>query len=35
MNIDYTKDLGYPTKVDLVLIHNNNRLEVAKLETKA
>lgn len=35
MNINYTKDLGYPTKVELVLIHNNNRLEVAKLETKA
>lgn len=34
MNIDYAKDLGYPTKVELVLIHNNNRLEVAKLETK-
>lgn len=35
MNIDYVKDLGYPTKVDIVLIHNNDRLEVAKLETKA
>lgn len=35
MNINYTKDLGYPTKVELVLIHNNDRLEVAKLETKA
>ena len=35
MNISYTKDLGYPTKVELVLIHNNDRLEVAKLETKA
>ena len=35
MNINYTKDLGYPTKVEIVLIHNNNRLEVAKLETKA
>ncbi len=35
MNISYTKDLGYPTKVEIVLIHNNNRLEVAKLETKA
>lgn len=35
MNIEYTKDLGYPTKVEVVLIHNNNRLEVAKLETKA
>lgn len=35
MKIDYVKDLGYPTKVDIVLIHNNDRLEVAKLETKA
>ena len=35
MNINYTKDLGYPTKVELVLIHNDDRLEVAKLETKA
>ncbi len=35
MNIEYSKDLGYPTKVEIVLIHNNNRLEVAKLETKA
>ena len=35
MNINYTKDLGYPTTVELVLIHNNDRLEVAKLETKA
>jgi hypothetical protein len=35
MNINYTKDLGYATKVELVLIHNNDRLEVAKLETKA
>lgn len=35
MNIEYSKDLGYPNKVELVLIHNNNRLEIAKLETKA
>lgn len=35
MNIGYTKDLGYPIKVGVVLIHNNDRLEVAKLETKA
>ena len=35
MNINYTKDLGYPTQVEIVLIHNNDRLEVAKLETKA
>ena len=35
MNINYTKDLGYPTKVEIFLIHNNDRLEVAKLETKA
>lgn len=35
MNIEYKKDLGYPIKVEVVLIHNNDRLEVAKLETKA
>ena len=35
MNIEYKKDLGYPIKVGVVLIHNNDRLEVAKLETKA
>lgn len=35
MNIEYTKDLGYPKKVEIVLIHNNDRLEVAKIETKA
>ena len=35
MNITYEKSLGYPTKVEMVLIHNNDRLEVAKLETKA
>lgn len=34
MNITYTKDLGYPNKVDLILIHNNEKLEIAKLETK-
>lgn len=34
MNINYTKNLEYPSKVDLILIHNNNRLEIAKLETK-
>ena len=35
MNIEYNKDLGYPTKVELVLIHNNDKLEIAKLEKKA
>lgn len=35
MDIAYAKELGYPTKVELILIHNNDRLEVAKLETKA
>lgn len=34
LNINYVKKLEYPTKVELVLIHNNNRLEIAKLETK-
>lgn len=33
MNINYTKNLGYPTNVELILIHNNNRVEIAKLET--
>ena len=32
--IEYEKNLGYPTEVQLVLIHNNERLEIAKLETK-
>lgn len=34
MNISYNKNLGYPTNVELVLIHDNDRLEIAKLETK-
>ena len=35
MNITYEKSLGDPTKVEMVFIYNNDRLEVAKLETKA
>jgi len=33
MNISYEKDLGYPTQVLLVLIHNEDKLEIAKMET--
>ncbi len=34
LTIKYEKDLGYPSNVQITLIHNNDRLEVAKLETK-
>lgn len=33
MKITYEKDLGYPTDVLLVLIHNGDKLEIAKMET--
>jgi len=33
LNINYEKDLDYPEEVLLVLIHNDDKLEVAKLET--
>lgn len=33
MDISYDKDLGYPTSVLLVLIHNEDKLEIAKMET--
>lgn len=33
MNINYETDLGYPTQVLLVLIHNDDKLEIAKMET--
>lgn len=33
MEISYEKDLGYPKKVSLVLIHNNDRLEIARMDT--
>ena len=32
--IEYEKNIGYPTEAQLVLIHNNERVEIAKLETK-
>lgn len=32
-NISYDKDMGYPGSVTLVLIHNNDKLEIAKMET--
>ena len=31
-SVTYSKDLGYPTEVTLVLIHSNNKLEVAKMD---
>lgn len=34
MHINYTKDLDYPNNVELVLIHNDDKLEIAKMETK-
>lgn len=33
MKISYQKDLGYPTDVLLVLIHDGDKLEIAKMET--
>lgn len=33
MTVDYEKDLEYPTEVTLVLVHNENKLEVAKMES--
>lgn len=32
MSIDYEKDLGYPTNVKLILIHVNDKLEIASME---
>ncbi|MDD2518499.1 MAG: hypothetical protein PHI05_00585 [Bacilli bacterium] len=29
--IEYDKDLGYPEEVSIVIIHSNNKLEVAKM----
>ena len=34
VSISYSKDLEYPTEVELVLIHNGNKLEIAKMETR-
>ena len=33
MKITYEKDMGYPTDVLLILIHNDDKLEIAKMET--
>ena len=33
MIVSYETDLGYPTNISLVLIHNNDKLEIAKMET--
>ncbi len=30
--INYEKDMGYPSDVRLVLIHNNDKLEISKME---
>lgn len=32
LNISYEKDLEYPTEVSIVLIHNNNKLEIVKVD---
>ena len=34
MSISYNKDLGYPKSVLLVLVHNGDKLEIVKMETK-
>lgn len=31
MTISYATDLGYPTSVKVILIHSNNKLEIAKV----
>lgn len=31
-SVTYSEDLGYPTEITLVLIHSNNKLEVAKMD---
>ena len=33
LDIEYGKDFDYPTEVLLVLIHNEDKLEIAKMET--
>lgn len=32
-SVSYSKDLDYPTEVTLVLVHNENKLEIAKMES--
>ena len=32
VDITYKKDLGYPTKSELILIHNDKKLEVAAMD---
>ena len=34
MSISYSKDLGYPNSVLLVLVHNGDKLEIVSMETK-
>lgn len=34
MKIDYEKDLGYPTLVSLILIHNGDKLEIAMMDSE-
>lgn len=33
VSVSYSKDLEYPTEVELVLIHNGTKLEIAKMES--
>ena len=33
LKISYKEDMGYPSDVYVVLIHNNDKLEIAKVET--
>ena len=34
VTINYEVDLGYASNVDLVIVKNNNKLEIVKMETK-
>lgn len=34
LTVNYNKDLGYPKNIDLVLIKNNDKVEVVKMQTK-
>ena len=34
VSVNYESDLGYPTNISLVIIKNNDKLEVAKMEAK-
>lgn len=32
VNLEYKKDLGYPTEIKLILIHNDKKLEIAEMK---